>query len=292
MNWDSFVKATPIDAYIAALDRFVKAERPYRYKYMASGDFARVLDLRERNRVYWFEILERAHCAAISALLRLERWLGAMSVTAASDNFLAFAASFRGLLESAADTRYALGDIPKALASTFGSVWRAVRSELTTLILSPDLEDDLIHFSHGRKLRKSEQAPESHAAKTMTIYLEALEGGASGPVHTCYAELCNVTHPAADSILYLLEKRDDGWIAFSAHADHDAIEDLCTRGSTVMTYAISESLFCPVIILRAINRFGLPELLTPVVEDVPLGHVELWQDIENCLVAPSEGQGH
>jgi len=50
------------------------------------------------------------------------------------DLILAFAAAFRGLLESAADTRYALGEVPKALASTFRLAHTAMRGQLSAMV--------------------------------------------------------------------------------------------------------------------------------------------------------------
>lgn len=292
MNRKAFIEATGIDTYLMLLGRLVNANRPYQYTYMPSAQYQALNDPQERMRVYWFEILERARCSAIAALLRLERWLAAMSLTAESENFIAFAASFRGLLESAADTRFALGDVPKALAATFSYAHDAVWGKSRMMVLAPDLENDLIHFSHGRKLKKTESAPESHAAKTMREYLDSLQGASSGPLHVCYEELCNITHPAADSVLYLLEKRNNGSLAFAKRPDEQAISDLCTRGSTVVTFCVSESLIYPAVILRVINRFGLPELRTAAAEDVPLEHVPLWRDLESQLVARGEGLVH
>lgn len=89
----------------------------------------------------------------------------------------------------------------------------------------------------------------------MQVYLNTLEGGPSGPMHDGYAELCNITHPAADSVLYLRERGSDGSIAFCTTADEEAIVELCERGGTVFAYALSESLKYPVMILKIVNPF-------------------------------------
>jgi hypothetical protein len=245
--------------------------------------FAALADLAARSQIYRYEIIERAHCASILALLRADRWVSAAVNAAESNNFLAFAAAFRGLLESAADTRFALGEVPEALASTFKVARLAVRVRLSSIVLAPKLEQDLIHFSHGRKLRRGEQAPESHIAKTMQEYLNALEDGPTGPMHDGYAELCNITHPAADSVLYLLEPATDGSIMFSPTADEEAILDLCERGKTVFTYAVSQSLLYPVMILKIVNRFELSGLNTPEADATTLVDTPEWENVEKIL---------
>jgi hypothetical protein len=247
------------------------------------AEFERLTQVTERMRVYWFEILERAHCGAIAALVRLERWLDGMRGAAELENFLAFASSVRGLVESAADTRYALGDVPRALAAAFAYGYDAVHGYAMAVVLAPDLENDLIHFLYGRKLKSSEEAPESHTAKCMKEYLNALQEASTGPLHDCYAELCNITHPAAHSVLYLLEKKASGAICFRSDADDAAIQDLSARSRSVITYAVSEALTYPLVILRILNRFALPELRMVEAEEISLEHVRVWNEIELLL---------
>jgi hypothetical protein len=281
---EEFVKAIGIGSYYPLLlGRLVHATRTYQYSFMPIAEFERLTEVGERMRIYWFEILERAHFGAITALIRLERWLDAMRGAAESENFLGFASSVRGLVESAADTRYALGDVPRALAATFRYADGAVHGKATAVVLAPDLENDLIHFSHGRKLASGEEAPESHTARCMKEYLKALQGASTGPLHDCYAELCNITHPAAHSVLYLLEKKASGAISFRSDADDVAIRDLCARSRSVIAYAVSEAVTYPLVILRILNRFALPELRMVEAEEISLEHVRVWNEAEALL---------
>ena len=288
----AFAAATGIQPYLGMLDRLVKEDRPYQYTYVPSRQYSALSDLQERNRVYWYEIIERAHCGALVAIVRLDRWLSSMMMGAEAENFLAFAASFRGLLESTADARFALGDVPEGLAATFVHAREAVAGKARLMLLAPDLENDLIHFSHGRRVGKNESAPEVHAAKTMREYLGTLQGASTGPLFACYEELCNITHPAAESLLYLLEKRSDGATVFAARPDETAIQDLCNRGGAVVQLCVCESLVYPIIILRLLNQLGLPELQTPIVEEVSLDEVPLWREIEATLKSILSGTIH
>jgi hypothetical protein len=120
----------------------------------------------------------------------------------------------------------------------------------------------------------------------------ALQGASTGPLCACYEELCNATHPAADSVHYLLEKRTDGATAFSLQPDEAAISDLCRRGGTVVELCVQECLIYPIIILRLINRFGLQELETPAAEEAWLDEVPLWREIEAQLTTSLKHTAH
>lgn len=285
MTSEEFVLATGIDVYVPTLKQLVSAERSFRYTYVSSAEYGTIVDPRERSRIYWYEILERAHFGATASLIRLDRWLQAMDAAATTENFLAFAASFRGLIESTGDARFALGDVPMGLAATFRLAHDAIHGIPKVFALAKNLEDDLIHFSHARKLKKDESSPETHSAKTMREYLQILQGGSSGPLFSCYEELCNVTHPAATSVLYLLEKADDGALVFSSRADERSIVDLCNRGDTVVKFCVSEALMLPIVILRILNRFELPELRTPTVEGIVMDDIPLWREVEAVLIS-------
>jgi hypothetical protein len=283
MTSEEFVLATGIDVYLPILKQLVSAERSFRYTYVPSVQYGKIADPQERSRIYWYEILERAHFGATASLIRLDRWLQAMDAAATAENFLAFAASFRGLIESTADARFALGDVPIGIASTFRLAQDALLRKAKVFALAKDLEDDLIHFSHARKLKKDEPSPDTHSAKTMREYLEKLQRAPTGPLFKCYEELCNVTHPAATSVLYLLDKADDGALVFSPRADERSIVDLCNRGGTVVTFCVSEGLMLPIVILRILNRFELAELRTPGVEGIVMDDIALWREVETVL---------
>ena len=73
-------------------------------------------DLAVANQVRWNEVLRRAHLAATSNLLRIERWTDAAMDQARAGNLLGLAACLRGMIEAASDTTYCLKDVPMALA--------------------------------------------------------------------------------------------------------------------------------------------------------------------------------
>jgi hypothetical protein len=283
-----FLQATHSESYAALLKSVLSGGRAYRYSFMPLDDYAAVADLRERNRIYWYELLERAHWSAFSSLLRADRWFDAMLVAAGAPNFLAFAAAFRGLLESAADSRYALGDVPEMLASVYPMARRAAAGTLGDIILvAPDLENSLIHFTHAAKIPKGATAPPEHSAKTMREYLIALQGAPEGPLHECYATLCNVTHPAADSVLYFYDRDGPGTARLQPDADEVAITEMAQGGGTVVAYCLSETLVYATVVLKLVNGFGIEELQTPAADAVSTDHVELWQQVRKAIETPT-----
>ena len=81
----------------------------------------------------------------------------------------------------------------------------------------------------------------------------------------------------------MLEKKASGAICFRNEPDEAAIQDLCSRSATVISYSVSESFLYTLLILRVLNRFGLPELRIVEAEEISLEHVPLWREIEAQL---------
>ena len=79
---------------------------PVRYTVMEVDHYLRLLkrDIAAGMKVYWEEMLGRAHLAAATSMIRSFRWCEGMRVTYDARLFLPYCASFRGLIESVADT--------------------------------------------------------------------------------------------------------------------------------------------------------------------------------------------
>ena len=110
-----------------------------------------VRDMGEGMRVYWTEILQRAHLTAVTAILRSRRWLFGVVQAKADNNFLVFAANLRGLLESAADSSTALKDVPATLACHHFSISESLAGGPKGDFAPRQMEDQLIHYFHGEK---------------------------------------------------------------------------------------------------------------------------------------------
>jgi hypothetical protein len=55
------------------------------------------------NQILSLELIDKAHLAAVSALMRTKRWAEAICIMYEAENFLGWASAARGLLESAGD---------------------------------------------------------------------------------------------------------------------------------------------------------------------------------------------
>lgn len=199
-NMDSVLRqqATP---FVQMVDRLALKGLATRYSFMDVGEYTELLssDVSEGMCVYWSETLERAHIGAVTAIMRSRSWLLAALSASEDKNALAFSASFRGLLESAADTTTAFIGTPMTLAHYYPVITDALSGRATTIATSPELEDELIHYSHGRYIKRSERAttPQFHQARSTHEYLKVFENLNAEKVAQCYRFLCDLTHPGA-----------------------------------------------------------------------------------------------
>ena len=143
----------------------------------------------EGMRVYWTGILQRAHLAAVTAILRRRCWLSGVVQAKADNNFLVFAATIRGLLESAADSSTALKDVPAMVARHHFSISESLAGRPKEGFVPKRVEDQLIHYFHGRRLQGAERAtaPQSHQVRE---YLKVF-GDPNERVQQCYRYLCD-----------------------------------------------------------------------------------------------------
>jgi hypothetical protein len=146
-------------------------------------------DLVDAMHTYWYEILMRSHLTAITSILRSRRWIDGVVSAAMSKNLLSFAATLRGLIESAADTQTALMSIPSTLARDHSMINSALLGKADMAFVAPKLGESLIHYAYARKIQKGEIAPDSHHARQIREYVEILEKGQVPRVIDCYAAL-------------------------------------------------------------------------------------------------------
>lgn len=171
------------------------------YPAAAGTDFALRMEL------YWRELFNRVHFASVIAQLRANAWFNGVLSGVRSQNFHAFAACLRGLIESIADFNYSLNWIPAHLESKRQRITEALDCKANIRLyedyLDDKLESSLIHFSHAKKVRKAEAVPDpvKHKAKTITEYLSVLIGNEGDILRQVYDELCQFSHPASQSSL-------------------------------------------------------------------------------------------
>ena len=262
-----------------------------RYSFMPEHEFKELLisNPKEGNRIYVTEILYRAHFAAATALLRCQRWVQGVVAARQLPNLLSFAASYRGLIESAADTLD-----PFLLAGpTLASAWSVIRAVLDGAmqrefhIFGP-IEEALIHFMYARRLTRKERVgtPASHQPKSSAQYIELLERAKVPDVRECYAFLCELTHPAADSVFAYAHGHGSGHlIELWPDADYHRISEFCKSYQGTGGQAIMLNLNSALIMLKILNIFQLKTVYTRSVESINLSAVRAWTDIMGSLRA-------
>ena len=217
-------KMKSADTFFDNFERFSKLaklisqkEKSFTYEFMDEAEFVQLAHsensagrgLGRMNQIYTQEILFRAHWAAVTAVWRNYRWMHGMDVAMKHPNYFAFCASLRGLVESAADTHDALFRAVAGLANNFASLRYALEGRLNHGVITiSELEDMLIHYAYARKIPKGTIAPSTHSAKTAQNYLSAFEETDSRWVRDLYAELCEITHPAAATVHFFVEPND------------------------------------------------------------------------------------
>ena len=126
------------------------------YEFMPMEKYESLLnsDVGSGMRVYWREMLYRSHWAAQISLVRCRSWLRGTLQARSDQNLMAFAASARGMIESAVDTWDGLGNVAVNLAQMAPIIDEALDGRASKQMVSADLEDWLIHFNYARKLPK------------------------------------------------------------------------------------------------------------------------------------------
>lgn len=268
--------------FIEMIDQLGVTSWSTRYTFFPNDKYEALIkaDRGRGMQIYWNEILARAHLASATAILRARQWIEGMRVAATAPNLLAFAAAFRGLIESAADSSTALGSVPLTLARDHPHVLRALAGEADSKsILSPELEDTLIHYSYARHLTKAEAqtVPSSHKALKVRDYIDILKNGQVIDVIPCYQALCDLTHPGATSVWMWLHPTDEHTIEIRAKQDEAVINNFMAEYRRTFIELLMFAFNPALATLRVLNYFPLTPFHTAVLEKWNMSRVPIWR---------------
>lgn len=253
-----------------------------RYSFMSDQEYVELLmrDSNEAMRVYWTEMLERAHIASITVILRSRQWLAAVLSAQSDRNALMFAGAFRSLLESAADATTALLGIPITLASNYPAISKSLMGRAGTITIAPDLEEELIHYSHGRYIKRSEwnETPQSHRARQSHEYLKVFGDLRADKTAQYYRYLCDLTHPGAPSVSMWFAPADATSMDFilSTEQDEAIINDFLKEYETVPFDTLTFAFNLPVVVLSILNYFPIKNLHTDQLLNWNLNRIPVW----------------
>jgi hypothetical protein len=290
MEPDETIRVLGVEPVFGLLRDIARRIGEFSYTFMPVHEFRALTDVREVNRVYWHEMLQRAHLGAATGLLRQQRWLEAADLGASAPNFLAFAACLRGFIESSADIWDGLNGVASTFAADFGRVQLAIGGRLDYPLLSQGLEDRLIHFQFARKPKPEEPHLPVHRAKHVKEYLSNLQGADTGPVHDCYSELCAVTHPGAESLLWFtFTESTDTRYSLTNAPDDRAIRAFAVKFTNLPLWTVQQGVNLPLLTLKTLNEFRLSGLYTHVLDEIRLDDVPAWRRIASQI---ESAKGH
>lgn len=265
----------------------------FEYPWMSRDAFGALMrsQWREAVKVYWLELLYRAHFAALTSLLRTSRWIEAMIAHGVQPNYTAFTGAYRGYLEASADSFHSLNDVPRVLVALKDVIVEAVQGAAAQPSVCKDLEDRLIHFTHARYVQKGEIVDESHRARQTRQYLDALTVDGLLEVNECYRELCDVTHPGVGSVSCYVDPTVDPakrTLRVAVDRDDELIADFCRRYENVSERSMFFGVVPPVLVLRALNDFPVPAVRTESVMSTGVDDHPAWIALRNAVFEPSE----
>lgn len=222
---------------------------------------------------YVLSLLERSHLACVVTLARNHRWLNGVLSNSESSNLLAFSACLRGFLEAAADSHDVLQHLPPTLIEGRDFLYTALHQP--TLVQQEftfsELEDRLIHFAFAQRQTKGAAGPSHHEPKATTHYIRQMQNfGVEGAIEL-YAELCELTHPAAPSVDCFLDTKPCSY-TLNFQRDHDCIVSLLGRHNGALLKLLMYSFNSALTGLAFLSRLapGWPAPLDHNLRDIKL----------------------
>jgi hypothetical protein len=257
------------------------------YEFEENGEFARkacdpVSGHIYARQTYWSEMLARAHMTSVAAIFRTTRWADSIVREYGAGNLFGWASASRSLIEAAGDIAFSLSDVPLTLASLNRAIIEQLSSKLPVpSLIARELEDALIHFSHARKISKTEGAPVSHKARQSAEYVGYIEKMNIDGARDLYSLLCELVHPAASSVEVLFSGDGRSWAASTSN-EQIKLNALVKKNREIMGGILQASYNPPIITLRVLHRFDrftqIPSLKRWRFDDVPI-----WRKIEEKL---------
>lgn len=241
-------------------------------------------DIRESQKIYWQEMLQRVHFASVTSLIRSKKWLEGTVLGLETKNLLLFASSFRGFLEATVDSYYSLDSLPTSMALNFKIINSAVKGELNQCIVQEELESKLIHFQFAKKGKKGKD-PEIRIALSNADYIKSFDLENLG-IKELYSDLCEVTHPAANSVncftKEIIVSENYSYIVTSTETDDTVISELVNKYSNQIEHLlrIGLSLYC--ICLKILTLFDYEGVHSEYIDEsifTKLLNQESWNSI-------------
>lgn len=154
------------------------------------------------------------------------------------------------------------------------------------MVISTEIENELIHYIYGRKLSRSEARDfeDSHKAKQVRQYLDSIK---SERLNGLYSELCQVSHPSLMSFTpFMMETPEQGLVLHNAQMDRDLNRALLERHRSTIhettLFALGPAL-CSLKLVNLLSGSFLEALRTDARAFKSLDEYGLWGKLEKMI---------
>ena len=233
-------------------------------------------DPKEANSQYMKEQIYRAHFASMSSIARNFEWLDGMAAVYEKELYLPFAASMRSLIESTADSFDSLLNVSVTIAEASKIINDCLNKRASGFYTITELENDLIHYTHARRIEKEEKAPKAHKAKNASTYVQNLDKKTGHNFYSCYSELCQLTHPAAQGVLHMMLPINDSDYFFDNGFGKEKIDHLIETYKSSFPDLISFAFNPGLLTLKVLNSIDLESCKSEYLNNINFDHVPAW----------------
>lgn len=226
-------------------------------------------DIRESQKIYWQEILQRVHFAAVTSLIRSKKWLEGAVLGLETKNLLLFSSAFRGFLEATVDSYYSLESLPTSMALNFKIINSALKGELNNCVVQEEIENKLIHFQFAKKGKKGKY-PDIKIALNNTDYIKSFDLENMG-IKKLYSDLCEVAHPAANSVncfaKEVIVSENHSYTVTNTETDNIVISELLDRHSSQIKHLLKMGLSLYCICLKILTLFEYEDVQSKYIDE-------------------------
>ena len=279
-----------IGAYVGIIESIINSLPKSRitYSIMPVDSFKDIIDVGSINKIYWDELLGRAHFAAITSIIRSYRWLQGMIAAQDSGVVLPYCASYRGLIESVADSYYSLKDVAPNLAGHKNIINSILSGKIELpkegqVLISKELENLLIHYSHAKVSKGADEGQPRQNAKPNSFYIDVLKKANVQNVSEIYSELCQYVHPSSDSISYLCEFIEQDKFSVYINREKQMIEYFTKKYKGTMIDLIMHGFTPSIIILKVLLHYNAPMYHSKIADGINCSSVPAWVNCEGLL---------
>ncbi|MBU0584031.1 MAG: hypothetical protein KKB66_16055 [Alphaproteobacteria bacterium] len=257
------------ELYFPIIESVLLRVQRHRYAFLSDEWYRQqveidALSVADRNQIVALDLIEKAHLAAVTSLIRIKRWADAAILMHSSENFLGFCGALRGLIEHSGDTVDGLLNLGGSIAANHRTLSQMFKGKVKKdLVDCSAMEAVVDHYIHAGWVNQKSVADRALAAKPNVEYVRLVERALPGAV-TLYHRLCAIVHPSNASISWLYQFDPESGLLMVVPNDSERISSLCNEFPEAASVTLQLACNSALITLRVLHKFGhhpqLPEL--------------------------------